>query len=83
MPVAWRATTVIAVGSIRWRSGLAARLVEHAESRLIELGCPKVELMVRDSNPEVMAFYQAIGYRLEPVRVLSKRLQQDDRHDFI
>ena len=73
----------LAVQPSRQRSGLAARLVEHAESCLIELGCPKVELMVRESNLEVMAFYQAIGYQLDPVRVLSKRLLQDDRHDFI
>lgn len=73
----------LAVQPSRQRHGLAARLVEHAETRLLELGCPKVELMVRDSNREVMAFYQAIGYRLDPVRVLSKRLQQDDRHDFV
>jgi hypothetical protein len=37
---------------------------------------------VRDTNHEVIAFYEAIGFNLDPVRVLSKRLQQDDLHDF-
>ena len=63
------------------RRGLARRLVEHAESRLRELGCPKIDLMVRDSNHAVLAFYESIGYRPDPVKVLSKRLRQDDPHD--
>jgi ribosomal protein S18 acetylase RimI-like enzyme len=64
------------------RHGLAARLVAHAESRLAELGCPKVDLMVRESNEAVIAFYRSIGYGPDPVRVLSKRLREDDGHDF-
>jgi ribosomal protein S18 acetylase RimI-like enzyme len=72
----------LAVQPSQQRSGLAARMVEHAETTLLELGCPKIDLMVRDSNTEVRAFYQAIGYQLDPVCVLSKRLLQDDAHDF-
>jgi ribosomal protein S18 acetylase RimI-like enzyme len=64
------------------RHGLAARLIEHAEACLIELGCPKLELMVRENNAEVIAFYEAIGYQLDPVKVLSKRLQADMAHGF-
>jgi len=64
------------------RLGLAACLISQAETSLIELGCPKLELMVRETNTEVMAFYEAIGYQLDPVRVLSKRLQVDKSHDF-
>jgi ribosomal protein S18 acetylase RimI-like enzyme len=73
----------LAVANSEQRKGFAARLVAHVEAQLIELGCPKLELMVRDANLEVIAFYQAIGFNLDPVRVLSKRLQQDDAHDFI
>jgi ribosomal protein S18 acetylase RimI-like enzyme len=65
------------------RHGLAARLVGHAENRLAELGCPKVDLMVRERNEEVIAFYRSIGYGLDPVSVLSKRLLDDDEHDFV
>jgi ribosomal protein S18 acetylase RimI-like enzyme len=71
----------LAVHPEQQRRGLAARLVAHAEARLTQLGCPKLELMVRDSNREVIDFYEAIGYRLEPVSVLSKRLQHDAAHD--
>ena len=72
----------LAVQPSQQRAGLAARMVGHAETKLLELGCPKIDLMVRDSNTEVRAFYQSIGYQLDPVCVLSKRLLQDDAHDF-
>ena len=72
----------LAVASSDQRKGFAAQLVAHVEARLIELGCPKLELMVRDTNREVIEFYQAIGFNLDPVRVLSKRLLQDELHDF-
>jgi ribosomal protein S18 acetylase RimI-like enzyme len=72
----------LAVTRLQQRKGLAAQLVAHVEAQLRELGCPKLELMVRDTNSEVIAFYQAIGFNLDPVRVLSKRLQQDDAHEF-
>ena len=72
----------LAVANSEQRKGFAAELVAHVEAQLIELGCPKLELMVRDSNHEVIAFYQAIGFNLDPVRVLSKRLLQDEPHDF-
>jgi ribosomal protein S18 acetylase RimI-like enzyme len=64
------------------RQGLAARMVEHAETRLRERGCAKIDLMVRDSNQAVIDFYQAIGYRQDPVVVLSKRLHEDEAHDY-
>ena len=72
----------LAVTGPQQRKGLAAKLVAHVEAQLIALGCPKLELMVRDTNREVIAFYEAIGFNLDPVRVLSKRLQQDEAHDF-
>ena len=72
----------LAVAKSEQRKGLAAQLVTYVEGKLMELGCPKLELMVRDSNREIIDFYQAIGFDVDPVRVLSKRLQQDDPHDF-
>ena len=72
----------LAVASSDQRKGFAAQLVAHVEAQLVELGCPKLELMVRDTNREVIEFYQAIGFNLDPVRVLSKRLLQDELHDY-
>ena len=64
------------------KRGYAAKLIEHSEDRLKALGCPKLELMVRKSNQGVIDFYRATGFDLDPVVVLSKRLQSDEAHDF-
>lgn len=72
----------LAVQPSHRRHGFAAQLVAHTEKVLIDLGCPKLELMVRNSNREVIEFYRAIGFDLDPVVVLSKRLLQDEAHDF-
>jgi len=63
------------------RRGYAAQLVAHSERKLRELGCAKIDLMVRNTNQAVIGFYQSIGYQQDPVVVLSKRLQVDEPHD--
>ena len=50
----------------------------HAERLLRELGCPKINLQVRTSNSEVIAFYQRIGYAIDEVTSLGKRLENDE-----
>lgn len=55
-------------------TGLGRLIMDEAERRLVELGCPKVNLQVRGSNPEVIAFYQRLGYRIDDVVSLGKRL---------
>ncbi len=72
----------LAVKNACQRNGFASMLVDHAESELIKLGCPKVELMVRKTNQNVISFYQSAGYDIDPVMVLSKRLIEDEPHDY-
>ena len=36
-----------------------------AEATLRALGCPKINLQVRATNPSVVAFYQTLGYQVE------------------
>ncbi len=57
----------------------ATQLIKHAEKKLLEIGCPKINLMVRKSNTSVLDFYKAIGYHDDPVVVLSKRLEDDGK----
>ncbi len=73
----------LAVRKAHRRKGLAARLTSHVEASLIEMGCPKLEMMVRNSNTSVISFYRNIGFNPDPVMVLSKRLVEDDEHDFV
>ncbi len=72
----------LAVKSAYQRQGFASGLIDHAESELIKLGCPKVELMVRKTNKNIISFYQSVGYDIDPVMVLSKRLIKDEPHDY-
>ena len=72
----------LAVKSDYQRKGLASMLIDHAESELLKLGCPKLELMVRKTNENVISFYQSAGYDIDPVMVLSKRLTEDEPHDY-
>ena len=59
------------------RHGIARRMMAQAEDLLRHLGCPKINLQVRSSNAEVIAFYEALGYSVDPVISLGKRLIQD------
>ena len=72
----------LAVAGAWQRQGIATHLVRHAEARLTGLGCAKIDLMVRNTNDSVIAFYKSIGYADDPVVVLSKRLLEDEAHDF-
>jgi ribosomal protein S18 acetylase RimI-like enzyme len=55
----------LAVAPEQRRRGFATRLVRAAEERLRQLGCPKVNLQVRSTNGEVIAFYRSLGYETE------------------
>ena len=58
--------------------GIARDLMEEAEKRLRARGCPKINLMVRSTNQEVIAFYEQIGFRRDEVTCLGKRLENDE-----
>jgi hypothetical protein len=56
------------------RQGLGRDIVAHAEAWLRGLGVRKLELMIRNTNKPVARFYEALGYREEPVTTLSRWL---------
>lgn len=49
-------------------------MMAAAEAWLRARGAPKLLLMVREDNAKVTAFYQSLGYSLEPRLVLAKWL---------
>jgi len=57
--------------------GLGRMLMEQVERSLVELGCPKLNLQVRAGNQAVLAFYERLGYQVEPLISLGKRLIAD------
>jgi ribosomal protein S18 acetylase RimI-like enzyme len=56
------------------RGGLGRELMVDAERRLRALGCPKINLQVRTSNPDVLAFYKRLGYSVDETVSMGKRL---------
>jgi len=59
-------------------TGLGAQLMLEAERRLVALGCPKVNLQVRQDNANAVSFYERLGYVDDDVISLGKRLTHDD-----
>ena len=41
-------------------------------------GCPKINLQVRSSNTAVLEFYKRIGFKMDDVVSLGKRLGPDN-----
>lgn len=54
--------------------GIARALVEEAERLLLAMGCPKVQLMIREGNESVLGFYEGLGYEQFSVSNTGKRL---------
>lgn len=59
------------------KSGLGRALMEKVEHELEAMGCPKLNLQVRTSNHEVLAFYRRLGYLQDDAVSLGKRLIPD------
>jgi ribosomal protein S18 acetylase RimI-like enzyme len=58
-------------------NGFGSMIVEELESRIRALGCPKINLLVRATNTEVIKFYSRLGYRTDDVAALGKRIVPD------
>ena len=60
------------------RRGIGAKMMEEAEARLLAMGCPKINLQVRAGNQSVVEFYEAVGYKLDDILNMGKRLKEDE-----
>lgn len=65
----------LAVDPLYRHRGFGRRMMKAAEEKLRRLGCPKINLQVRQSNAGVIEFYRRLGYTVDPVTSLGKRLQ--------
>src|SRR5262245_54957668 len=64
----------LAVSPEHRRRGFATKLVRAAERGLHDLGCSKVNLHVRATNHEVVAFYRSLGYHVEERVSMGRRI---------
>ncbi|MBI1373005.1 MAG: GNAT family acetyltransferase [Phycisphaera sp.] len=60
-------------------NGYGRALMTEAERLLRAAGCPKINLQVRTGNTDAIAFYNAIGFAVDDVTSMGKRLEYDDR----
>ncbi|WP_213777650.1 GNAT family acetyltransferase [Caballeronia sp. dw_276] len=65
----------LAVAEDQRGNGYGRALVEHAERALASIGCPKLNLQIMANKPETRAFYAKLGYQMDEVVSLGKRLQ--------
>jgi len=67
----------LAVAPNSRKRGFGRLLMDEAEARLREMGCPKINLHVRRSNAEAARFYRSMGYAEDDVLSMGKRLIED------
>jgi ribosomal protein S18 acetylase RimI-like enzyme len=57
------------------RRNIGAALMKRIEDGLKAIGCPKLNLQIREGNEEVVAFYKKLGYEVEPRVSMGKLLK--------
>lgn len=60
------------------RKGLGRQMMKAIEDKILEMGCPKINLEVRAKNIGVTEFYNKIGYKTEDIESMGKRLIEDE-----
>jgi len=58
-------------------TGIGRRMVDAAEAWLETRGVVKAQLMVRETNRQVIAFYERLGFAVTPRTVMAKRLRPE------
>jgi ribosomal protein S18 acetylase RimI-like enzyme len=67
----------VAVAPEHQRHSLGRAIVEEAERLLRAAGCPKINLLVRTGNGGAIEFYRCLGYAVDDVVSMGKRLEHD------
>lgn len=60
---------------------LGEYLVDQAARYFGEIGCPKINLQIRSGNAEAIAFYERLGFTVDDVVSMGKRLVDDTKPD--
>ena len=61
------------------QKGVGQQMVEEVEAKLRKLGCPKINIQVRSSNQDVIEFYGKVGFSVDDVISMGKRLVDDQK----
>ncbi len=67
----------LAVAPGHQRLAIGRSLMAQVEQQLLAMGCPKLNVLVRTTNVQVVAFYEKLGYARDDAFSLGKRLIPD------
>lgn len=67
----------LAVAPGHQRLAIGRSLMVQVEQQLLAMGCPKLNVLVRTTNVQVVAFYEKLGYARDDAFSLGKRLIPD------
>jgi ribosomal protein S18 acetylase RimI-like enzyme len=67
----------VAVDAAHRHRGYGRTILAEAEKLLRECGCPKINLQIRAANLEAIEFYRQLGYSVDEVVSMGKRLEHD------
>ena len=59
------------------KRGFGKKLMTFGEMALIEKGCPKLNLQIRNDNTKAINFYRKVGYKEDAAVSFGKRLIED------
>ena len=60
------------------KKGIGSSILSIVEKKLYKLGCPKINLFVRNTNIKVKAFYKTNNYKIQDSQIYGKRLIDDN-----
>ena len=60
------------------KKGIGSSILSIIEKKLHKLGCPKINLFVRNTNIKVKAFYKTNNYEIQDSQIYGKRLISDN-----
>ena len=58
-------------------NGVGRLMMERAEQHLLNVGCPKINLQIRADNSAAAQFYERLGYSVDDVVSMGKRIVHD------
>ena len=60
------------------KRGVGSKILSVVEKKLLKIGCPKINLFVRNTNMQVKSFYKKNQYTFQESEIYGKRLILDN-----
>ena len=58
-------------------NGYGQEIMNSVETKIREMGCPKINLQIRTGNDKIAFFYQKLGFTNDDIVSMVKRLEAD------